>query len=261
MTEIAGWLARNSTSIIVWCGALCTFAIYSILYAENKFYRLFEHVYIGLASGYGVYIAWRDVLGPKWWIPMRFGGEWYWIFAAVAGSMFYFMYSQKHVWISRVIFGFFMGVTAGGMFRGFYEVYFPQIGSSMKSLAPGANGWWDTANALVFYVLLFSAMTYFFFSFEHKHPAVAATARAGRWFLMIGFGAIFGATVMGRLTLLIGRLNFLLNDWCLQEVVPDWKSIYFKIIVGLVVVALIGLIVNSIARPKQKNSTSSGTEE
>lgn len=262
MTEaIASWLAAHSTSIIIWCAALCTFAIYSVLYAENKFYRLFEHIFIGLASGYWVYVTWSEILRPKWWIPMVGKGQWYWVFAAVAGSMFYFMYSKKHVWISRVIFGFFMGVAAGGMFRGFYEVYFPQIGSSMKSLAPGVNGWWDTAGALVFYVLMFSAMTYFFFSFEHKHPAVSATAKAGRWFLMIGFGAIFGATVMGRLTLLIGRLNFLLNTWWKQEVVPDWQFTWFKIIAGLVVVALIGLIVNNFTRPKQKNLASSASED
>jgi hypothetical protein len=30
---------------------------------------------------------------------------------------------------------------------------------------------------------------------------------------MISFGASFGYTVMGRLSLLIGRIQFLLKDW------------------------------------------------
>jgi hypothetical protein len=30
---------------------------------------------------------------------------------------------------------------------------------------------------------------------------------------MISFGAAFGFTVMGRVALLIGRLNFLIFDW------------------------------------------------
>ena len=262
MTEtMAGWLAAHSTSIITWCAALCTFAIYSVLYAENKFYRLFEHIYIGLACGYGVYTTWSEILRPKWWIPMVYNGQWYWIFAAVAGSMFYFMYSNRHVWISRIIFGFFMGVTAGGMFRAFYEVYFPQIGSSMKPLAPGGHWGWDTVSAIIFYVLLFSAMTYFFFSFEHKHPVVATTAKAGRWFLMIGFGAIFGATVMGRLTLLIGRLNFLINDWWKGEVVRDWQVLWFKIVASVVVAILVAVIISSILRPKPKNPAASVSEE
>jgi hypothetical protein len=31
--------------------------------------------------------------------------------------------------------------------------------------------------------------------------------------LMLGFGAMFGATVMARMSLLIGRMWFLLHDW------------------------------------------------
>jgi len=207
------WISDHSASIVVWCGALCTFAIYSVLYAENRFYRLFEHLFIGLAAGFGVYFTWAQVLGPKWWDPMVAKGHWQWMFAAVTGSMFYFIYSKKHMWISRVIFGLFMGLAAGGMFRDFYEIYFPQMGSSMKPLAGHGMTVWASVSAVVFYVILLSSMVYFFFSFEHKHPAVTRTAAAGRWFLMIGFGAIFGATVMGRLTLFVGRLNFLLNDW------------------------------------------------
>ena len=40
-----------------------------------------------------------------------------------------------------------------------------------------------------------------------------AVSRVGIWFLMIAFGASFGYTVMGRLSLLIGRVQFLLFEW------------------------------------------------
>jgi hypothetical protein len=33
---------------------------------------------------------------------------------------------------------------------------------------------------------------------------------------MISFGASFGYTIMGRVSLLIGRLDFLYNDWFLR---------------------------------------------
>jgi hypothetical protein len=55
-------------------------------------------------------------------------------------------------------------------------------------------------------------LVYFFFSLEHK-GVVGKTARVGVWFLMITFGAAFGFTVMGRITLLVGRFDFLFNDW------------------------------------------------
>jgi len=104
-------------------------------------------------------------------------------------------YSKKHAWISRVIFGLFMGFSAGGIFREYYETYFPQMASSMKPMTGDPA---HIASVVVFYVIFLAAMSYFFFSFEHKHPAVKTSAAAGRWFLMIGFGAMFGSTVMGR---------------------------------------------------------------
>ncbi|MCE5199469.1 MAG: hypothetical protein ABFD54_06075 [Armatimonadota bacterium] len=245
------WIAKNAPAITIWCAALSTFAIYSVLYAENRFYRFFEHIFIGLATGYGVYATWAQILGPKWWDPMVKQGQWYWAFAAVVGSMFYFMYSRKHAWISRVIFGLFMGLAAGGMFREFYELYFPQIGSSMKPIAGHGMSVWDSLNVVVFYVILLACMSYFFFSFDHKNAATKKTAAAGRWFLMIGFGAIFGATVMGRMTLFIGRFNFLINDWGPQVKIA-WATLPFKIVIGLAVVWLIVALIRRTKPPKAK---------
>jgi predicted phage tail protein len=57
-----------------------------------------------------------------------------------------------------------------------------------------------------------AVLFYFFFSVEHKKVG-SAVSKVGIWFLMVSFGASFGYTVMGRLSLLIGRVNFLLHDW------------------------------------------------
>ena len=50
-----------------------------------------------------------------------------------------------------------------------------------------------------------SVLSYFFFSVEARGP-VRIFSRAGTFFLMIYFGASFGATVMARFSLLYGRL-------------------------------------------------------
>ena len=57
-----------------------------------------------------------------------------------------------------------------------------------------------------------STLIYFYFSHEHK-GALGVTAKVGIWFIMIAFGAHFGYTVMGRVSLLIGRVQFLVEDW------------------------------------------------
>ncbi len=51
-------------------------------------------------------------------------------------------------------------------------------------------------------------IAYFFFSTRHS-GAFGWLTRVGIWVLMIGFGATFGFTVMGRVSLLLGRVNFI----------------------------------------------------
>lgn len=218
----------------VWLGAICTLGIYTFLYRENVIYRLFEHFYLGLAVGYGAYVVVTQILEPKWWDPMWRQGQWWWAFALVVGSLFYFIYSKKHNWISRVAFGAVMGLAAGALFQDFAGTNFPKIAASLKpiiphagytidaatqaAVSPAAPGkeltWAQAANNLVFIFVLLTVMSYFFFSFDYeKRKSIGRMATAGRWMLMFAFGAMFGATVMARMSLLIGRLWFLLNDW------------------------------------------------
>src|SRR6476469_2841443 len=118
--------------IVVWFGARCTLGIYSILYRENKVFRFFEHLYIGLATGYTIYITWNDTLKPRWWEPMVQKGQWWWAFALPAGLLFYMIYSRKHAWMSRLIFGVFFGIAAGTAFQGFAADLFPLIRSAVN---------------------------------------------------------------------------------------------------------------------------------
>ena len=246
------FITEHAPAITLWASALCTFAVYSILYKENKFYRFFEHVFLGLATGYSFYLTWSLVMKPRWWDVMVGKGVWAWAFAAVFGSMFYFMYSKKHAWISKLIFGLFICLSAGGIFREFYEIYFPQLGATMRPLATNeviAEGPWATtvyvAGVLLFYVILFSVISYFFFSFEQKGKLIKASSSLGRTFLMIGFGAIFGATVMGRMTLFIGRFNFLVNNWA-PQVAADWH--WFKYVLPILVIAAVAGIILALKK-------------
>ena len=54
---------------------------------------------------------------------------------------------------------------------------------------------------IIFLITLLSILTYFLFSFEQKGKFINNFTKLGRWLLMVGFGAIFGSTVMGRFAL------------------------------------------------------------
>jgi hypothetical protein len=211
------------TRIVAWAAAICTVGIMSIVYKENPVYRLFEHIFIGVAAGYAVYIAWTEVLLPTWWTPMTHDGDWYWIFALALGSLFYFVYAGKHAWLSRLLIGWLMGVAAGSGIKGFVTTYTDRIIASYKPVAGAAlardahalhvSTWSLALNNIVMGLVLITVMSYFFFSFEHKTRAFRTSALLGRWCLMFAFGAMFGATVMARMSLFIARVYFLMHDW------------------------------------------------
>ncbi len=207
---------------VIWLGALATLALYSVLYRENPVYRFAEHLFLGLATGLGLYMTWKTVLYPMWYKELH-DGHWAWILAVVAGGMYYTIYSKRFAWMSRLVMTTMMGLAAGLGFRKFFGTYLPQIGSSFKPLivlqhAPGGgmdvvgSAFQSFTNTL-FVVSLACVMTYFFFSFEHRAKVVRGAAGWGRWLMMIAFGAMFGSTVMARLSLFIGRLEFLFSDW------------------------------------------------
>ena len=64
---------------------------------------------------------------------------------------------------------------------------------------------------LILIVGVVTTILYFYFSKPHK-GVLGGAARVGVVFIMISFGASFGYTLMARISLLIGRLYFLLHD-------------------------------------------------
>lgn len=354
-----GFDERTIEVITYFVAAACTLGIYTILYRENKLFRLFEHIFIGVAAGYGLAITITEVLDPRWFKPMitenatlisacdspigwhnavfdeqirmegeasvrwditktakiRFntppanwsdaryiklwlhsnkptkgriilrivaaseegkthaqlegsmpidfsgwrevkfqvgellrkgkpnlnavraiefvaddaliksgaiihidqiryciGRKWYWILALVCGSLYYAIFIPKFAWMSRLIIGMVMGLQSGYTFKAFVLTFYPQIAKSLRPIyVPGNISL--TFNNLIFVVTLLCVLIYFFFTIEHRHPAIRTPARIGRLLLMITFGLIFGNTVMARFSLFIKRLDFLITQF------------------------------------------------
>ena len=67
-------------------------------------------------------------------------------------------------------------------------------------------------NGIICLIGIVCGLVYFFFSAEHR-GFTGGVSRLGVYFLMVCFGASFGYTVMARISLLIGRMIFLMKDW------------------------------------------------
>jgi hypothetical protein len=258
---MSAWLASHKEVLTLWVGVLCTLGLYSVLYKENKVYRLFEHIFLGLATGYLIAVTWTDVLLPKWWQPMWDQGRWGYIFLPAIGLCYYFIFSKKNSWIARLVIGFFLGVGSGQTFQGFANEIWPQIAKSFRSVLPHdaiaktadhpaikAVTGSGAVNNLIFLVVLVCVMSYFFFSFEQKHPVVKGSAKLGRWLMMFSFGAIFGLTIMARLALLIDRMDSLMNDFGGKVIGPTAGPI----VMFLLLMGLSGVVLFLVWRDKNK---------
>ena len=216
----------------LWLAAFFTLAIFSFLYADNPFYKVAESVLVGVSAAYWMVVGFWDVLVPNlfgrlwpgmvqgWAMPGLAGAEaqrnlWY-IAPLILGIMLLWRLAPRGAWIARWPLSFIVGTFAGLQLIGFlHGDFLAQIRNTILSLAvfeAGSFDLWASFRNLLIVGGVLCAVTYFFFSIEHK-GAVGRVAKVGIWFLMITFGAAFGYTVMGRIALLAIRIEFLLDDW------------------------------------------------
>lgn len=198
-----------------WVAVGLTLFMYSFLYKDNPFFKLGEHLYVGVSMGYTLVRLYYDVMIKSLYEPMAGGGQWWLFLPALLGMLILTRFIPQWAWLSRISFAFIVGFGSGVAIPRFVSSYIlQQIEGTLRPLAGLGDGGlpflsWPNLNALLVLVGVVAVLFYFFFSIEHKGP-VKAAARIGIYFLMVSFGASFGYTVMARMSLLIGRLDDLI---------------------------------------------------
>jgi hypothetical protein len=195
-----------------WVAAFLTLCIFSFLYRDNILYRIAESAFAGISFGYYVGLAKLNTLDPNLFGPLfgNFSAHWSLLIPFALGLMLYLRYIPKLAWISNwslaVYIGYYIGVN---LLQKLHGDILPQARGTM---IPLTGGWGPVLGGLIVFVGVVTVLIYFFFSSPHR-GLLKPAARLGIYFLMISFGASFGYTVMGRVSLLIGRLTFLVHDW------------------------------------------------
>jgi hypothetical protein len=195
-----------------WLAGFLTLAIFSFLYKDNPFYKLAEHIYVGVSAGYWmIYVAFFDVY------PMLIQGfqnetgveKWILLVPGALGIIMLSRWFPKAAWLSRWPIAFTVGVGAGlGITANIQGYVVPQLQATLLPV----TGWNVVSlNNVILTVGVITTILYFYFSKPHK-GALGWMARVGIVFIMVSFGASFGYTLMARISLLIGRLYFLLAD-------------------------------------------------
>jgi hypothetical protein len=201
-------------------GALLTVFIFSFLYRDNPFYKFAEHLFVGISLGYLISITWSSTVYPDLFQPLfmsplaqvNLGQKLLLVVPLLLGLLYFTAFIPKVGWLMRIPMGLAIGWGMGVYIPGEVQTtIIKQIQGSL--LTPTMLTRWDLLLfGIISLVGVVCSVSYFFFSREQK-GALKTASEVGIIYLMVGFGASFGYTVMSRMSLLIGRFQFLLRDW------------------------------------------------
>lgn len=218
----------------VWIAALLTLCVFSYLYRDSVFYKFAEAIIVGVSAGYTIVTSFWEVLVAKVLVSLspavaRYAflpdvspkavPDYLYIVPVVLGCMVFCRLVPRIAWMGRWPLAFVVGTTAGLKLVLFLNADFvQQIRSTIVPLVVYSLTETETIDFrrsiqnIVLVTSVIASLTYFYFSVEHK-GIIGRISRMGVWVLMISFGASFSFTVMGRITLLTMRLQFLFDDW------------------------------------------------
>jgi len=233
-----------------WSIVFFTICIFSYLFGDNPFYKVAEHIFVGVSAGYiAVYTFWstiwpnlfgrlwpasngasdsilmkiwygvysifgfllgfvNDSIFPKGGIDAAFEFNITYIIPLILGIFMILRLVPSLSWLARFSIAYIVGMISGLKLYSFLN---SNILMQVKDLGISTDAsLWIIFNQLLIILGVIAGLIYFFFSMEHK-GFIGKISKIGIFYLMIKFGASFGFAVMGRISLLIGRFEELIQ--------------------------------------------------
>lgn len=194
---------------ITWVAALVTIGSYTYLFGDNPIYRFIEHVFIGLTAAVMTIQAILSIKTQAW-IPLTTKGEYLWLLPIVGGIMLLFRLSKRQAWVSRIPLALMLGTATG------LSVIRAADTELVRQLRATVVLKWTSVNGAVYITCVILPMIYLIFTTNENTKTGAAVkwvGKVGQYLMMVAFGASLGSTIMARISLAVGRFQFLVIDW------------------------------------------------
>ena len=204
-----------------WVSIFLTLCIFSYLYGDNPVYKFAEHLFLGVSVGVATSAQFYGAIKPNL-LDQVFVSDlselnWPRLCALALLVMLFLRYGPKQIsWLARIPIAFIVAAFAGLKLTGEAQSnLITQVGGTIPNLREvyeqhqlvDVNADFAGVFSAVFLALgLAAALLHFYFSAPHN-PAMRVVSRFGVLVLMLSFGASFGFTVMGRISLAIGRFQ------------------------------------------------------
>jgi hypothetical protein len=188
-----------------------TFGLYMILSGvDSPWFAFAEHAFVGCAIGLTVVVStdyiFRNIV-PR--IMANPSGEWPLIVSLILGLMMILRVNRETVHIARIPITI---ATAVGLSVGVRATIFSGIINQIRAtILPlfGGGSLMDVVSNLTIVLSVLLVFTYYFYTTELTGPLETAN-KIGRLILYLAFGVLFAQTYMGRLGLLLGRMELFL---------------------------------------------------
>lgn len=190
-------------------GGILTVMLYTrVLYKDTILYDIAEHLLLGSATAY-IFVTGIKSIMSNAITPIQIEGKYTLIIPIILGLVLYTQLSEKTRYLSKIPLSIIVGVGLGLTIRRILLASLVRY--TMTAFRPFLGVEPFTAiNNLIITLGMIASMSYFVMS-RDQTGTYGQVTKVGRIFLMITFGAYFGGQVMGRLTLLAGRIEYLLK--------------------------------------------------
>ena len=206
--------------------AILTLMVYSYLLRDNPLYRLAEHLLVATSVAYAFVVTIHLVIIPRLLVPLIHtpAARADLLIPLVLGLLLLAKAVPRGSRLGNLSLAYIVGMgvalaTSGAL----VGTLLPQTIATMLPLAPsGAVSLPTVVGNVLLIVGTLAVLSSFTFVTSRRadpadgtstQPVPALWRQVGRWFLMITFGAIFGGTTLTYMALLVGRWDFLLNEW------------------------------------------------
>jgi hypothetical protein len=222
---------------LIWTlvGFFLTLLVFSYIFGDNPVFRLVSYIFVGIIAGYGVILAFYQVLLPRLVFPLLSGSLDQRLLAGIGLvlsllllaklfprlsslgniSMAYLVGAGAAVAIGGALIGTLFGQTLGT-----FSLFDFQLGANQ-----GHNPFLQLVEGLILLAGIITTLAYFHFGTVNKPdqepkrlPLIDALGRVGQVFIAITLGALFAGVFSASVAALIDRLDFILN--VISNVIP-----------------------------------------
>ncbi len=197
-----------NTDPYVMLEAIGTICVLSYVWKENAGYRFFEFTAIGLAAAHSIVNGWHNYIGPTFTDKIFGEGNWLLLVPAAIGLLYYTRVLGKNVsWLARYPISLSVGYSVGYSLAYSPRPLLREFRTNFESF--------EHINDYVVILIWLLVMQYFLFTVGKRKESTAITIidTISRSMIMVYMGVLFGTSILGKFSRLLGRYQFLLRDW------------------------------------------------